>query len=70
MHTEIERKFLVKGEFKILLNDHQKAKDVLVGLPFYAQFISFYEMIKRTFIHKKPLTNASTFDIEYDGENK
>lgn len=61
---------LLKGEFKALLNDHKKAKDVLVGLPFYAQFISFYEMIKRTFIHKKPLTNASTFDIEYDGENK
>ncbi|MCG3677654.1 ATP-grasp domain-containing protein [Aliarcobacter butzleri] len=61
---------LLKGEFKTLLNDHKKAKDVLVGLPFYAQFISFYEMIKRTFIYKKPLTNASTFDIEYDGENK
>ncbi len=63
-------KALIKGEFKKLLKDYKKANDVLEGLPFYAQFISFYEMIKRKFIYKKSLTNASTFDIEYDGEEK
>ncbi len=58
---------LLKGEFKMLHSDYKKAKDVLDGMPFYAQFLSLYEMIARSLIYKKPLTLASTFDIEFDG---
>jgi hypothetical protein len=61
-------KALLNGKFLKLHYNHKKAKNALVGLPFYSQFISLYEMIKRAIIYKKPITSASTFDIEYDGE--
>jgi glutathione synthase/RimK-type ligase-like ATP-grasp enzyme len=61
-------KALKKKEFKKLIYDYKKSKNVLDNIPWYAQFFSLYEMIKRVFIYKKPLTRASTFDIEYDGE--
>lgn len=61
-------KALLKGEFLQLIKDHFRAKDVLDPLPWYGQFLSLYEMVKRSFIYKKSLTTASTFDIEYDGE--
>ncbi len=61
-------KALMKGEFLKLYKNHKKAKNVLTGLPFYSQFLSLCEMIKRAIIYKKPITSASTFDIEYDGE--
>ena len=61
-------KALLNGEFLTLSNHHKKAKNALDGLPFYSQFISLYEMLKRAVIYKKSLTSASTFDIEYDGE--
>lgn len=62
-------KALCRGEFYALYKDHNRAKDVLAGLPAYAQFLSFYEMCSRAIRFKKPLTHSTTFDIEYDGEN-
>lgn len=61
-------KALLNGGFLKLYNDYKKAKNILDGLPFYSQFLSLYEMIKRAIIYKRPVTSASTFDIEYDGE--
>lgn len=61
-------KALLNGNFLKLYNNHKKAKNALDGLPFYSQFLSLYEMIKRAIIYNKPITSASTFDIEYDGE--
>ena len=61
-------KALSNGEFLKLYSNHKKAKNTLEGLPFYSQFLSLYEMIKRALIYKKPITSASTFDIEYDGK--
>ncbi len=65
--------FLVKnilsGRFKELVSDHKKAVDVLEGLPFYAQFFSLYEMVKRAIKYKRHITSASTFDIEFDWED-
>lgn len=59
---------LFKGEFLTLHRDYRRAIDVLKPLPWYAQFFALYEMIMRAWRFKKPLTSASTFDIEYDGE--
>jgi glutathione synthase/RimK-type ligase-like ATP-grasp enzyme len=59
---------LLKGEFLALHHDYQRAVDALKPLPWYAQFFALYEMLKRAWWFKKPLTSASTFDIEYDGE--
>jgi hypothetical protein len=67
LYTLFGMKALWKGEFKTLHHDYKKAKDVLEGIPFYAQFLSFYEMLYRAIKYKKPLTQASTFDIEFDG---
>ncbi|MCW8895465.1 ATP-grasp domain-containing protein [Sulfurimonas sp.] len=61
-------KALLDGEFMKLHHNHKGAKDALDGLPFYSQFLSLYEIIKRAFIYRKHITSASTFDIEYDGE--
>lgn len=61
-------KYFKNGKIKELINDYKKAKNVLIGLPFYSQFLSLYEMIKRKIKYNKPLTNSCTFDIEYDGE--
>jgi predicted ATP-grasp superfamily ATP-dependent carboligase len=61
-------KALLNGEFLKLHNDYKRAKNALDGLPFYSQFLSFYEMVKRAIIYQKHITSASTFDIEYDGE--
>lgn len=62
-------KALFKGELGRLWTDHHCARDVLQGLPARAQWLSFYEMVKRSLIYRKPLTHSTTFDIEYDGEN-
>lgn len=61
-------KALLNGEFLKLHHDYKRAINALDGLPFYSQFLSLYEMIKRAFIYQKHITSASTFDIEYDGE--
>lgn len=62
-------KALINGEFSKLHFDYKRAIDVLRPLPAYSQWLAFYEMLKRAVCFKKPLTSASTFDIEYDGEN-
>lgn len=59
---------LFKGKFKALLSDYKQAKDVLAEVPASAQLFSFYEMIKYMLKYKKSLTDATTFDIEYDGK--
>lgn len=61
-------KALRDGQLKTLLKDYRRARDVLAGLPFYAQWLSFYEMLARAIRYRKPLTSSTTFDIEYDGE--
>ena len=61
-------KALLKGKALTLYKEFKRADDALRGLPFYAQFFSLYEMIKRAIRYKKALTTASTFDIEYNGE--
>ena len=67
LYTLFGLKSLLNGEFKTLYKDHKKAKNVLRGIPFYAQFLSLSEMLILAIKHKKPLTQASTFDIEFDG---
>ena len=67
LYTLFGVKALLKGEFGVLHKEYKKAKDVLDGMPFYAQFLSLYEMLYRAIKYKKPLTQASTFDIEFDG---
>lgn len=62
-------KALMNGTFSQLNRDHKKAKDVMVGVPLYAQLLSLYEMLKRALVFRRPVTSASTFDIEYDGES-
>jgi len=58
---------LFKGEFKELHGDHQRAKDVLEGVPWYGQLLSMFGMLQRSILYRKEITSASTFDIEYDG---
>jgi len=60
-------KALFNGEWKKLNHDHKRAKDVLEGLPWYAQFLSMFGMLKRAVVYRKDVTSASTFDIEFDG---
>lgn len=59
---------LLHGKFLHLHHDYKRAIDTLKPLPWYSQFFALYEMIKRSLHFQKPLTSASTFDIEYDGE--
>lgn len=58
---------LCQGKWHTLLNDHRHSKDVMAKLPKRATILSLGEMVWRSIRHKKPLTCASTFDIEYDG---
>jgi glutathione synthase/RimK-type ligase-like ATP-grasp enzyme len=60
-------KAIINGKFKLLYHDYKRAKDVLEGLPIYAQFLSMFGMFQRSLIYRKDITSASTFDIEYDG---
>jgi len=55
-------------QFGTLLCDYKRARDVIKPLPWYAQFLSLVEMLWRAIKHKRSLTSASTFDIEYDGD--
>lgn len=59
---------LLHGEFLTLHRAYQHAMDTLAPLPWYGQFFALYEMIQRSLRFREPLTSASTFDIEYDGE--
>jgi len=58
---------LLSGKFKILHFDYKRAKDVLEGVPIYGQVFSMFGMLQRAVWHRKALTSASTFDIEFDG---
>jgi len=60
-------KALLNGEFKCLHQDHQRAKDVLEGVPIYGQALSMFGMLQRAVMYRKEITSASTFDIEFDG---
>jgi len=40
---------------------------VLEGVPIYGQVFSMFGMLQRAVWHRKALTSASTFDIEFDG---
>ncbi|MFB2537753.1 hypothetical protein [Acinetobacter sp. c3-l95] len=57
------------GTWQQLWQDYQRAEDVIADLPIYAQWLSLGEMFYRRVRYKHPLTNASTFDIEYDGDD-
>ena len=59
---------LKQGKLSELMADYQCADDVIADLPLYAQWLSLAEMLYRKFRYHKALTNASTFDIEYDGD--
>ena len=55
------------GQWHELWRDYRAAQDVLAGLPFYAPWLAFAEMLLRARRHRIPLTDAGTFDIEYNG---
>lgn len=60
---------LYNKQFGVLLCDYKRARDVIKPLPWYAQFLSLIEMLWRSIKYKRSLTSASTFDIEYDGDD-
>lgn len=57
-----------EGKWTALWQDFRRADDVIADLPFYAQWLALGEMMWRSIRHHKPLTSASTFDIEFDGD--
>ncbi|WP_225748133.1 carbamoyl-phosphate synthase large subunit [Eikenella sp. Marseille-P7795] len=57
-----------RGTWAELWQDYRRAQDVIADLPFYAQWLALGEMVWRSARYRKPLTNASTFDIEFDGD--
>ena len=60
-------KALFKGEFTVLVQDFKRAKDVLEDVSLYGQSMSMFGMLQRAVWHRKDVTSASTFDIEFDG---
>ncbi len=50
-----------------LWQDFWRADDVIKDIPTYAHLLALGEMYWRKWRYQKPLTAASTFDIEYDG---
>lgn len=56
------------GTWRSLWRDYRRAGDVLDGLPPYAPWLAFGEMLYRSVRYRRPLTDASTFDIEFDGD--
>lgn len=63
-------KSLFNGTFFNLVKDYKQAIDVFKGISIKNQLMSLFEMIKRSFVYKKSITEASTFDIEYDYDKK
>ena len=63
-------KSLLSGDFSKLKNDYKQSIDVFSGISIKNQLLSLYEMFKRSIVYKKSLTEASTFDIEYDYDEK
>ena len=57
-----------EGKWSALWQDFQRADDVIADLPVYAQWLALGEMMWRSIRHHKSLTSASTFDIEFDGD--
>ena len=57
-----------RGKWTELWRDFLRAEDVIAGLPARAQWLAFGEMLWRSVKYRKPLTSASTFDIEFDGD--
>jgi len=60
-------KALFSGELKQLNRDFKRAKDVLRGVSAYHQMLSMCGTIWFALLHRKDMTSATTFDIEYDG---
>lgn len=60
-------KSLKEGKFLKLLKDYQNAKDILDKIPIKASFISLFGLFYTAFKHKIKLSDASTFDIEFNG---
>lgn len=58
---------LKEGKWQQLMQDYRQAKDVTAALPSYATWLALGEMYYRQLRYRKPLTSASTFDIEFDG---
>ena len=58
---------LKQGKLKELWQDYKQATDVIKDIPPYAHALSLGEMCFRSVRYGRPLTSASTFDIEYDG---
>lgn len=58
-----------QGTWRTLIHDHKAAQDVMANFPKRATILSLGEMLWRSVRYGKPLTSASTFDIEYDGED-
>lgn len=61
-------KALINRDFKTLHNDYIKAKNVLSGVSIFNQCLSVLNVLFRTIKHRKNFTAATTFDIEYDGD--
>ena len=63
-------KALYRNEFSLLIEDYQKACDALhdpcVPLQRRAQLFSFIELLYQSAVLKRSLTEASTFDIEFN----
>ncbi|PID63438.1 MAG: carbamoyl-phosphate synthase large subunit [Gammaproteobacteria bacterium] len=60
---------LKKRQLRALIRDYRQANDVLAGLPFYASWLAFAEVLSMSWRQGKSLSDISTFDIEYDGKN-
>jgi len=60
-------KALFSGELKQLNRDFKRAKDVLHGVSAYHQMLSMVGTVWFALKHRKDMTSATTFDIEYDG---
>ncbi|MBU6952133.1 hypothetical protein [Hahella sp. HN01] len=62
---------LLQGKFSRLLHDYRRAQDALsdeqTPLLQRAQWLALTEMFYRSARFRRPLTDASTFDIEWDG---
>ncbi len=58
---------LLKGELKTLQKDYNSSVDVMKGVPLYGQILYVLAMVFRAIRHRKSITEASTFDMEFDG---
>lgn len=61
-------KALKEGKFLKLLKDYKSAKNILDKIPIKATFMSLFGLFYTAFKHKIKLSDASTFDIEFNGK--